>query len=56
MSFESLFAALVGAGGVWLGFGILILIFLWSLDFDTPKFQILALYVDFEGAKKIHVL
>ena len=29
---------------------------IWSLVFDTPMFQILALYLDFEGAKNIHVL
>ena len=36
--------------------GILILIRTWSPVFDTAIFQILALYLDFEGAKKIHVL
>ena len=41
MSFKSGFGALVGAGGSWLGFGILILIWIWSLVFDTPIFQIL---------------
>ena len=40
----------------WLGFGILILIYIWSLVFDTPMFQILSLYLYFEGAKNIHVL
>ena len=45
----------MGAGGSGLGFGILILIQIWSLVFDTPIFQILALYVDFECAKNIHV-
>ena len=48
--------ALDDAGGSWLGFGILILIWIWSLVFDTHMFQILALYLDFEGAKFIHVL
>ena len=36
--------------------GILIFIWIWSLVFDTPMFQILALYLDLEGAKNIHVL
>ena len=39
-----------------MGFGILILIWVWSLVSDTPMIQILALYLDFEGAKNIHVL
>ena len=56
MSFKSSFGALEDAGGSWLGFGILILIWIWSLVFDTPMIQILALYLDFEGAKNIHVL
>ena len=34
----------------------MILIWVWSLVFDTPIFRILALYLDFEGAKNIHVL
>lgn len=29
---------------------------MWSPVFDTPKYQILALYFDFEGAKSIHIL
>ena len=37
-------------------FEILILILIWSLVFDTPMLQMLALYLDFEGAKNIHVL
>ena len=30
----------------------------WNMvtDFDTPMIQIWALYLDFEGAKNIHVL
>ena len=56
MSFKSWFGALEDAGGFWLGFGILILIWIWSLVFDTQIFKILALYLDFEGAKNIHVL
>merc|ERR1711954_260374 len=42
----------VGKGG----FGILILIWIWSLVFGTNTFQILALYLDFESARNIHVL
>ena len=56
MSFKSWSGALEDAGGSWLGFGILILIWIWSLVFGTPIFRILALYLDFEGAKNIHVL
>ena len=32
------------------------MIWIWSLDFDTPMIRVLALYLDFEGAKNIHVL
>ena len=56
MSFKSSFGALEDAGGSWLGFGILILIWIWSLVFDIPMIRILALYLDFEGAKNIHIL
>ena len=42
--------------GSWLEFGILRMIWIWSLVFDTTMIQILALYLDFEGAKNIHVL
>ena len=56
MSFKASFETLEDAGGSWLGFGILILIWIWSLAFDTPMIRILALYLDFEGAKNIHVL
>ena len=56
MSFKSSFGALEDAGGSWLGFGILILIWIWSLVFDIPMNQILALYLDFKGAKNINVL
>ena len=34
----------------------MILIWIWSLVFDTSMFQSLALYLEFEGAKNIHVL
>ena len=55
MAFKSWFGALEDAGGSWLRFGILIFIWIWSLVFGTPMFQILALYLNFEGAKNIHV-
>ena len=56
MSFKSSFEALEDAGGSWLGFEILIWILIWSLIFDTPMIWIWAFYLDFEGAKNIHVL
>ena len=56
MSFKSWFGYLLGVGGSWLGFGILILIWIWSLACYILMFLILALYPDFEGAKNIHVL
>ena len=56
LSFKSLFRDLEEAGGSWLGFGILILIWIWSLVFDILMIQISVLYLDFEGAKNIHVL
>ena len=34
-----------GAGGSWLWFGILILILIWSLVFDTPMIQILSNFI-----------
>ena len=39
-----------------MGFGILVLIFMMSMFFDTHIFHILPLYLDSEGAKNIHVL
>ena len=48
MSFKSSFGALEDAGGSWLGFGILILIWIWSLVFDTPMFKKLAIYLNFK--------
>ena len=39
-----------------MGFGIFILILISSLVFYLLTFKILALYLDFEGAKNIHVL
>ena len=56
MSFKSSFEALEDAGGSRLGFGIIIMISIWSLVFDTTMIQILALHLDFEGSKNIHVL
>ena len=56
MSFKSCFGALEDAVGSVLGFDILILIRIWSMVFGTPIFQNLALYLDFEGAKNMHVL
>ena len=55
MSFKSSFGAFEDARGSWLGFGILILIMIWSLVFYTPMLWILFLYLDFEGAKTIYV-
>ena len=34
----------------------MILIWIWSLVFDIPMIKVLALYLDFEGAKNIHIL
>ena len=56
MSYESSFGAFEDAGCSWLGFGIVIWICIWSLVFGTPIFRIMALQLDFEGAKNIHVL
>ena len=36
-----------------MGIGILIMTWIWSLDFDTYMYPIVALYLDFEGAKNI---
>ena len=55
-SFKSWFRALDDARGSWLGFCILILIWIWLVVFDTTMIWILALHLDFEGAKNIHVL
>ena len=56
MSFKSWFGALEEARGSWLGFAIFILIWIWSLVFDTPLIQILEIYVDLKGAKNTHIL
>ena len=53
---QVLYGALEDNGNSWLRFGILILIWIWSLVFDIPMIQILALYLDFEGANNTHSL
>ena len=53
MSFKSSFGALEDAAGLWRRFGIFISILIWLLVFDIPMIQILAPYLDFEGAKNI---
>ena len=50
------FRALEDNGGSWLGIGILILIWIWSLVFDTTLFRILSLCLYFKGAKNIKQL
>ena len=52
MSFKSWFGVLEDIGSFLLGFGILILIWIGSLVFDTVMFQIFAPYLDFKGTKK----
>ena len=47
LSFKSSFGALEDAEGSWLGLGILILIWTWSLVFDTLQFRVLALNLGF---------
>ena len=39
-----------------MGFGILSLIWIWSVVFDTTMFHILAKYLYFEGSKNTNVL
>ena len=56
MSFKSAFGALEVFRGSCLVIWSLILIWRESLVFDTPMFQILALFLDFEGERNIHVL
>ena len=56
MFFKSWLWTLVDAEGSGMGFAILILIWIWSLVFGTAMIWMLALYLDFEGAKTIHVL
>ena len=56
MSFKSGFGVEEDTGGFLRGFGVLILIWIWSVVFDNPMIPILALYLDFEGAKNIDVL
>ena len=55
MSFKSSFVALEDAGGSWLGFCILIWIWIGSMVFGRSMFKILALYFDLEGAKNTPV-
>ena len=48
-----------GFGGRWrflTGVWYFDLVLIWSLVFYIPMIRILALYLDFEGAKNIHVL
>ena len=47
------FVLFEAAGASGLGLDIPILIWIWSLAFGTPMIQILAFYLDFEGAKNI---
>ena len=56
MSFKTPLGDLEDAEGSRLGFGILIMIQIWSLVYDTTMFKMLSLYLNFEGAKNIHVL
>ena len=56
ISFKSSFRAFEDAGCSWLEYGILILIWIWSLVFCRPMFRILALSLDLEGAKNIKFL
>ena len=51
-----LIGALEETGGSYIRFVILIFVWIFSLVFATPMFQIVALDLDFEGAKNIHVL
>ena len=39
-----------------MGFRFFILIWIWSVGFDTPMFRIWHFYFDFEGVKNINVL
>ena len=54
-SFKSWFGGVDNSGGLWLGFWILILIWIYSPSFETPMIQILALFIDFEDVTNIHV-
>ena len=56
LSFNSSFWDLEDAGDSSLEFGILLLIWIWSLVFGRPMVGVVAIYLDFEGAKDIHVL
>ena len=41
VSFKSLFEALDDPGGPWMDFGVLIMIWIWAMVFDTPIFNFL---------------
>ena len=56
LSIRSLFGALEDAGGFRTTYDYWTLIWICSLLFDTPIFWILALILDFEGSKNVHVL
>ena len=56
MSLKSWFVDLMGTGGSCFRFSILIFLLIRSLVFDTPNFQSLALYLNFDDAKNIHFL
>ena len=56
ISLKSWFWASENCWNPWLGFWILIFIWIYSLIFYTPMIQLLAIYLDFEVAKNIHVL
>ena len=51
ISFKSWYGPLEDTGCSWLGFWILILIWIWSLVLDTTMFWVLALYLHFEDIK-----
>ena len=53
---QVLISSVWGFWGSWLGFGILILIRIWSLVFGSPMFWFFVLHLYFESAKDIHVL
>ena len=55
-SFKSWYGNLEDSRGSGLGFSILIFFWIGSLVFGTPIILILALFLDFKGAKIIHVL
>ena len=56
MSSNALFGTLKDSGVSWMGFSILILVWICSMVFDTTIIWILALLLDFESAKNTHDL